>query len=147
VQGGQTSRRIRVGSRRRADSFQAGHASSILVTRSAVKALVKGLFCVAAMLLRGSPVALGPLRGPSGVAPPARPLSPSFSVCVDALGDDGFAHIAVGARRRRPTHPPGVKNRSNGAKNTGSSNKASTRASSIDSRRSSFGKNRSQNVG
>ena len=126
------------------DSIVATNVKGCMLT---VKALVKGLFCVAAMLLRGSPVALGPLRGPSGVAPPARPLSPSFSVCVDALGDDGFAHIAVGARRRRPTHPPGVKNRSNGAKNTGSSNKASTRASSIDSRRSSFGKNRSQNVG
>jgi hypothetical protein len=39
----------------------------------------------------------------------------------------------------RPTRL-GSKNRSNGAKNTGSSNKATTRASSIDSRRSSFGK-------
>jgi hypothetical protein len=45
----------------------------------------------------------------------------------------------------RPTRL-GSKNRSNGAKNTESSNKAATLASSIDSRRSSFGKNRSQNV-
>ena len=27
-------------------------------------------------------------------APPTGPLSPSFSVCVDALGDDGFAQVA-----------------------------------------------------
>ena len=40
-------------------TFQAGYASSILVTRSAVKVLVKDLFCVAAMLLRASPPRLG----------------------------------------------------------------------------------------
>jgi hypothetical protein len=43
--------------------FQAGHASSILVTRSAVKALVKGLFCVTAMPLRGCPPRLGHYAG------------------------------------------------------------------------------------
>jgi hypothetical protein len=42
VRGGQTCGRIRVGSSGRADSFQAGHASSILVTRSMAKALVGG---------------------------------------------------------------------------------------------------------
>ena len=41
VQAGQTGGRIRVGSGRRADSFQAGHAASILVTRSTAKALVR----------------------------------------------------------------------------------------------------------
>ena len=57
--------RGRLGARLRAmiATFQAGHASSILVTRSAVKALVKGLFCVAAMLLRGTPLRLGHYAG------------------------------------------------------------------------------------
>ncbi|MCE3276025.1 MAG: hypothetical protein K0R13_1880, partial [Propionibacteriaceae bacterium] len=41
VQGGQTSRRIRVGAGGRADSFTVGHASSILVTRSTAAFLVK----------------------------------------------------------------------------------------------------------
>ena len=45
------------------ECFQAGHASSILVTRPAVKALVKGFFCVAAMLLRGGPPGLGNYAG------------------------------------------------------------------------------------
>jgi hypothetical protein len=43
VPGGQTSSRIRVASGRRADSFQAGHASSILVTRSAASLLVNSV--------------------------------------------------------------------------------------------------------
>jgi hypothetical protein len=49
--------------------------------------------------------------------------------------------------RRRPTPPAGVKEPPERGENTGSSDKASTLASSIDSRRSSFGENRSQNVG
>jgi hypothetical protein len=40
-------------------AFQAGHASSILVTRSIGKALVKGPFCNAAILLGDSPPRAG----------------------------------------------------------------------------------------
>jgi hypothetical protein len=46
---------------------------------------------------RGSRVALLSPRLLSGhwvAAPPTGPLSPSFSVCVDALGDDRFAQVA-----------------------------------------------------
>jgi hypothetical protein len=68
-------------------------------------------------------------------APPTGPLSPSFSVCVDVLGDDGFAHVASwceastadrSAGRRTPrterrtldrptSHPPEATHRAAGA--------------------------------
>jgi hypothetical protein len=55
-----------------------------------VKVLVKGpfavppCFCVTARCGRA-------ITRARVAAPPTGPSSPSFSVCVDALGDDGFA--------------------------------------------------------
>jgi hypothetical protein len=46
-----------------AANFQAGHASSILVTRSTAKPLVKGLFRAAVMLLRDCPPRSGLYAG------------------------------------------------------------------------------------
>ena len=43
------------------------------------------------LLLRDSSPRSGHYAGHWVPAPPTGPLSPSFSVCVDALGDDGFA--------------------------------------------------------
>jgi hypothetical protein len=48
----------------------------------------------AAVLLRDSSPRSGHYAGHWVAAPPTGPLSPSFLVCVDALGGDGFAQAA-----------------------------------------------------
>jgi hypothetical protein len=65
--------------------------------------------CNAAVLLRDSSPRSGHYAGHWVPAPPSGPSSPSFSVSLDALGYDGFAYVAVGARRRRSTDPSGAK--------------------------------------
>jgi len=74
VQRGQTSRRIRVGSGSRANSFQAGHANSILVTRSTAKALVNGAIVPPTPRARCEIRASRAINGPLAVTAASDPL-------------------------------------------------------------------------
>src|SRR5829696_3134073 len=55
-----------------------------------VKALVKGTFAMPPRFLGDSSPRSGHYAGHWVAAPPTGPLSPSLSLCVDPLGDDGF---------------------------------------------------------
>jgi hypothetical protein len=65
-------------------TFQAGHASSILVTRSTVKPLVKGVFCAAVMLLRDCPPRSGHYAG-HWFGATNWPLEPQLSALFTSL--------------------------------------------------------------